>query len=112
MDEAKPDLARTGGRPLIYRDYFAITARERCGKGATLTELAPLFGVERRTAQGWMRAHPAFGAAVREGRADFRAKVDAGEAAAPKRRWSAEKKKPQPQGRMTRIVFRYVTPNH
>ena len=63
------------GRPTLYRDDYVETAGNYCRLGATNDELAGFFGVAPRTLDNWLRMHPAFAGAVRDGRAFADAKV-------------------------------------
>ena len=65
------------GRPTSYRADHCDLAREHCLLGATNAELAQVFDVAPRTIDNWIAHHPAFAAAVREGRKRADAKVAA-----------------------------------
>jgi hypothetical protein len=57
------------GRPTLYRQHYAELARNYCRLGAVNDELAAFFRVSPRTLDNWLRTHPAFASAVRDGRA-------------------------------------------
>lgn len=57
------------GRPTLYRPDFCELAHNYCLLGATNEHLGFFFDVTSRTIDNWIARHPAFAAAVREGRA-------------------------------------------
>lgn len=57
------------GRPTLYRPDYCDLARNYCLLGATNEHLGVFFDVTSRTIDNWIAQHPAFAAAVREGRA-------------------------------------------
>jgi hypothetical protein len=63
------------GRPTLYRRDHCELARNYCLLGATNPELAEFLGVSARTIDNWIAAHPAFAAAVCEGRVVADARV-------------------------------------
>ena len=65
----------TAGRPTAYRREFCELAHNYCLLGATNPELAGFFDVSPRTIDNWIASHPAFAAAVREGRVVADARV-------------------------------------
>ena len=56
------------GRPSLYKPEFAEQAYELCLAGATNQELADGFDVGHSTIDNWLRKHPEFAQAVRNGR--------------------------------------------
>src|SRR4051812_1393112 len=69
-------LAMPPGRPTLYRPEQCTLARDHCGRGATLSQLAGVLGVAPRSIDNWIARNPEFSAAVREGRAAADAEVD------------------------------------
>lgn len=63
------------GRPTLYREEYAELAGNYCRLGATNDEMAGFFRVAPRTIDNWLQAHPAFAAAVQDGRALADARV-------------------------------------
>jgi hypothetical protein len=57
------------GRPSLCRPEHAEIAHNDCLPGATNDELAGFFDVAPRTVDDWLKAHPEFATAVRNGRA-------------------------------------------
>jgi hypothetical protein len=55
----RPRNAR-GGRPTKYRPEFARIAKAMVDRGATISELAELFGVANGTIHLWQQTHTAF----------------------------------------------------
>jgi hypothetical protein len=60
---------RDPGRPTLYRPDYCDLARNYCLLGATNEHLGFFFEVTSRTIDNWIAQHPAFAAAVHEGRA-------------------------------------------
>jgi hypothetical protein len=56
------------GRPTLYREGYAESAHNYCLLGATNDELAGFFGVAPSTVDDWLKVHPEFATAVRNGR--------------------------------------------
>jgi hypothetical protein len=56
------------GRPSLYKPEYADIAHNYCLLGATNDELADFFEVSARTLDDWLKAHPDFAQAVRNGR--------------------------------------------
>ena len=56
------------GRPTLYKPEYAEHAHNYCLLGATNDELASFFEVSARTVDDWLKLHPDFAAAVRNGR--------------------------------------------
>lgn len=63
------------GRPTLYREEHADTARRLCLLGLTDEELAEFFGVHPDTIYEWDRVHPEFSEARARGKERADAKV-------------------------------------
>jgi hypothetical protein len=64
-----PETAKhPGGRPTDYRPEFCDTAISACARGATIAELAEMYGVYRSTIYRWMAEHQEFSDAIRVAR--------------------------------------------
>jgi hypothetical protein len=56
------------GRPTLYRPEYAEQATKLCQLGATNERIAEFFGVSLTAVQTWLRRHPEFAQALKEGR--------------------------------------------
>src|SRR5262245_49088275 len=56
------------GRPTEYRPQYCVEAATACARGATIAELAEMFGVARWSIHRWMAQHDQFRAAIKVGR--------------------------------------------
>lgn len=59
---------RQVGRPSKYRDEFPEQARKLCLLGATDEDMARFFEVATSTVKLWGNQHPAFSAAIKDGK--------------------------------------------
>ena len=63
------------GRPTSYRPEFAKQARFLALRGCTLADLAEFFEVGTTTVDNWVKAHPEFKQAIKDGGAVADARV-------------------------------------
>lgn len=57
------------GRPCKYHPGFSHIAERAATLGATLNQLAEMFGVNDSTVSSWMTSYPTFNSAIKRGRA-------------------------------------------
>jgi hypothetical protein len=62
------EQTRGRGQPTLYRPDYARQAREICARGATLEDLAAIFGTTRQTIHNWSLQHQEFFDALKAGR--------------------------------------------
>lgn len=67
-EERLARVRQPGGRPSEYLEAYAEQARKLCLLGATNEDLAKFFEVSTVTIGKWMKAHPAFVTAIKNGR--------------------------------------------
>jgi len=67
-----------GGRPTKYTPDHAAEARRRCASGAVMRELAKSWEITERTLTDWRRDHPELQKAIADGRAEAKARREAG----------------------------------
>lgn len=66
--ERTPEPPAPVGRPSDYKSEYCAIAADACARGATIQELADLFGVARWTVNRWRLQHEEFRAAITVGR--------------------------------------------
>lgn len=56
------------GRPSVYKQEFDDIADAMTWLGASIPQIAEKLGVDESTVDKWMKDHPSFSAAIKEGR--------------------------------------------
>ena len=64
----KAKKAKKAGRPPRYKPEYNQQATKFCLLGATNDQLAEMFGVTTTTIDNWIKKHPGFIGAIKEGR--------------------------------------------
>lgn len=72
MDEKKK---REGNYHSLYDESYCIFVKQVLAKGGSLDKFAKLIGMSRTGIYKWMKAHPEFGKAVKDGIASRRKKI-------------------------------------